>query len=220
MKEIPEPPTVLKDLSHFFPVFNSAFQQGTFKAFDYFDQMGIGYKDFDPYLASSLVRYHAKQILRDSGQKIVDVDRLLNLQNVPNIGIHLCCGKYNIRILKSKSGEIPAPGHSVRKQEFYQQILPQTSFDFYEEVYGEKLNLLVLWDITPPYNLSSSIVLACPKDGGETRGSVFVHWKCVVPQEILLGSVSPQINIAKGASNEIEDLPISRNLIIETETGK
>ena len=60
-------------------------------------------------------------------------------------------------------------------------------------------------------------MLACPKDGGETRGSVFVHWKCMIPQEILFGSIVSKENIM---SNEIEDLPISRNIIIETETGK
>jgi hypothetical protein len=220
MKEIPEPPVVLRDLSHFFPIFNSAFQQGTFKAFEYFDKIGVDHKDIDPYLASSLVRYHARDVLRNSGQKIVDVDHLLNFQNVPNIGIYLSSGRYNIRILKSKNGDIPAPGHSTKRQEYYQQIQPQTAFDFYEEVAGGKLNLLVLWDVIPPYNLSSTVVLACPKDGGETRGSVIVHWKCEVPQEIILDSITAQVKVAKEVSNEIEDLPISRNVIVETETEK
>lgn len=220
MKEIPEPPVVLRDLSHFFPIFNSAFQQGTFKAFEYFDKMGVSYQDIDPYLASSLVRYHARDVFKNSGQKIVDVNHLLNLQNVPNIGIYLSSGQYNIKILKSKNGDVPTPGHNIRRQEYYQQIHPQTSFDFYEDINGAKLNLLVLWDVTPPYNLSPNVILACPKDGGETRGSVIVHWKCEVPQEILLGALTAQIKVAKEVINEIEDLPISRNVIVETETEK
>jgi hypothetical protein len=190
-------------------------------AFEYFDKMGVEYKDIDPYLASTLVRYHAKDVFKNSAQKIVDVNRLINLQNVANIGIHVSTGQYNIKILKSKNGEIPAPGHNIRRQEFYQQkYTPQSYFDFYEEINGERLNILVVWDVTPPYSLSNKVVLACPKDGGETKSSVIVHWKCEVPQETLLGSATAQVKVAKEANNEIEDLHISRNVIIETETEK
>ena len=73
-----------------------------------------------------------------------------------------------------------------------------------------------MWDVTPPYNLGK-IALACPRDGGIMRGSVFVHWTCPIPQDILFGNIETKVN---DVSNEIEDLPIFRNILIETEAEK
>ena len=75
LRNVPEPTTVLRDLSHVIPVVNSALQFGTFKAFDYFPDFS---ENSDPYLASSLVRYHAKEVLKNGGPKIGEIDRSIN----------------------------------------------------------------------------------------------------------------------------------------------
>lgn len=215
MLNIPDPQTVLKELSHLLPIIYSALDYGTFRAQEFFDQQeSEKYKMINRYLAPDLVRYYAIQVLEKKGQTITHDEDDLNLEEVPNNGICICYGRYNIRILKSKNGDLPIPGHSKTRQEFYHQLSLNFPSGSGEDERFEKINLLLLWDVSYPYRLGS-LSLACPKAGGITKDSVVAHWHCAIPDALLFGDLNSQTYIE---DVEVEDLPISLNTSTRTGT--
>lgn len=208
---VPEPGFVLKKLSSAIPVIYSALQHGTFKAKEYFDESG---RNVDRYLAPNLVRYNAKEVLEKRRQEISSGDDLIVI-NVPNNGMYVSCGDFNIRILKTNNGDLPVPGHSKSRMLFYHQGSLALDFSNNKTIseQNDQVNLLILWDVVSPYNLGE-LSIACPKSGYLTRESVAAHWHCKIPDALLLGHSVDNIPIEL---LDVEDLPISLNR--EEQTG-
>src|SRR5437016_258123 len=69
--------------------------------------------------------------------------------------------QYQIKMWKSEGSELPVPGSSEPKQEFYQQPLFPNGTD-----QPNPLRLAVLWNIDWQKNLAA-VWLVCPKSGDE-----------------------------------------------------
>jgi hypothetical protein len=193
MLEIPNKEIVVKDLSSSFPIMHAALDYGTHKVRDFFDKEE---RIIDRYLAPNLVRYYALDYFTNHG-----LERIV-LGNIPNNGLYLSTEAYNIRILKSKPDKIPVPGHSLSRQQYYEQA----NFFFVEaSETNNKLNLLLLWDVIGHYQLNK-LSLACPRSGGTTRASVSAHWHCSIPQEYYFKQSDEKIDMA---NITIEDLPLN-----------
>jgi hypothetical protein len=165
-----------------------------------------------------LVRFYAKKAL------IKDNDGHFETENIANSGLFIHNDNYNLRIKKSDRGKLPAPGHSISRQQYYKQSgvflrntenIPQMPLnlpDFREYQSGDKLNLLVLWNLDPreKYKIGN-ISLACPKDGGVSSNTVIAYWHVPIPDGILTGNGDTILPAAT------KDLPLTFS--IDEETG-
>ena len=99
--------------------------------------------DRDPWYWSHTVRFTARRRL----EQIVDPsDDWGLIGGVPNSGIHLRLGGLHVvRVLRSASGTTPAPGHSRRRREAWQQF-QQLQFPFGGEGIPPA-NLVLDWTI-------------------------------------------------------------------------
>ena len=100
-------------------------------------------------------------------------------RDIPNTGIFFTYDKYPIRILKADEGELPVPGQSRKRQDFYGQAHSLELFPRETQRQTDGPNLIYLWDVNEDYFVDS-LKLTCPKAGGETRGSVETHWTDVI----------------------------------------
>lgn len=186
MVSIPSSEEALADLTLIFPLVYSALEIGTVKAQEFFitEQRDKDDKR-NRYLAPSLIRYHAIKELESAHYKIkvVEASSCINLQDVPNNGLMISYGNYDIRILKSNNGELPIPGHSTSRQQYYQQL----SFPFHKDIpkHLSKINLIILWNMDRNHSLGD-ISLACPKAGGHTKDSVEIYWHTQIPSSLLI----------------------------------
>ncbi len=204
----------MKDLAVLFPIVYTALDNGVSKTKEFFAGQEIKEdKKIDPYFAPNYVRFYAVRHLKRAGQDAYEESDDLNVANIPNNGMHLNYGRYRIKILKSNNGELPVPGHSKIRQDFYSQ---PSFLDYGEAANAMPLNLLVLWNVNQGYNGLGLITLACPKAGGTTRDSVADYFHVKIPQNMLFGdyNIADEIN-----EQEMYDLPLKRN-IEETGTGE
>jgi hypothetical protein len=212
---IPRPEFVMREISGLVPLVHSALDHGVFKAKDFFDnQENVTDRAINKSLAPNLVRFYALQELKRSGQDAYEDSVGVDFPNIPNNGIHISYDNYEIKILKSNRGEIPVPGNSKSRRNFYDQpeLLNHTiNQDDNVDHKNINLNLLLLWDVITPYNLDI-LTLACPKQGDKSRDSVEAHWHCRIPDKILLGKyeISETIEV-----EEILDLPLKDKKIDE-----
>lgn len=218
MINIPRPDAVLNDLASILPIVYEGLERGTFKALDYFDQLPEEYRrPIDPHLAAYLTRFHTRLKLNQEGHNAENGEDCQDytLSYVPNCGLYVAYKQYKIKIFKSKNGEVPSPGNSLSKQRYYEQMQLFSHIDGAETY----LNLILLWEVNPPYSLKS-LSIACPQSGGNTRNSVIMHWYQPVPAVYLHGIISPSSNSPSTPiqAQEIEDLPMSLNREIEIET--
>lgn len=214
MTTVPDPVVVMQDLEPFFLLLHPALEYGTFKARVYFEGDGL---PIDRSFAPHFVRYWTKQELNKHGQNVLNEEEVdFELEQVNNNGLFVVFKDYQIRILKSVNHGLPVPGHSRRRQDFYNQ---QTSFGF-NLVSGEsspsKPNLVILWDVDDDYNLKD-LILACPKEGGTTRASVKEHWIHPVPLPVLLIKSSLEGQLVQDEVKD-SDLPISLDKLTDTGT--
>ena len=119
---------------------------------------------------SHLVRLHVKSGLVGYG---------FDCRDIPNTGIFFTYGRYPIRILKADEGELPVPGHSRKRQDFYGQARSLELFPRRTQQQTDGPNLVYLWDVNADYFVDS-LKLICPKAGGGTRGSVETHWEDIL----------------------------------------
>jgi hypothetical protein len=206
MITIPEPDEVLRDLSHLLTITYSALDYGTYQSLSFFENhKDEADKRIDPFLGPHLVRFYAKKAL------IKDSNGYFRTENIANSGLFIYNEKYNLRIKKSDRGKLPAPGHSISRQQYYRQM-PINLPEFKEYQSSDKLNLLILWNLDPEekYRIGS-LSLACPKDGGVSSRTVVAYWHVFVPYGILTGTGD---TILPGATR---DLPLTFS--IDEETG-
>jgi len=139
-----------------------------------------------------IVQYylHAKSYLKTKNLDAVEIEQV-NLS-----GLSLRVPKYQIKMWKSEGSDLPVPGASEPKQEFYQQPLFPNGTE-----QPNPLRLAVLWNIDWQKNLAA-VWLVCPKYGDEK--SAEAHW-CVKIPDPALASV-PVV----AAPTVLSELPIKR----------
>jgi hypothetical protein len=185
LPHIPTPEKTLADLSWLHPEIYRAFEHGVYKGKTHFDSENL---EWDASAFSTIVRLHAKSYLKTKNLDAVEIEHV-NLS-----GLSLRVPKYQIKMWKSEGSDLPVPGDSEPKQEFYQQpLFPNGTQQL------NPLRLAVLWNIDWQKNLAA-VWLVCPKYGDEK--SAEAHW-CVKIPDPALASV-PVVAAASVAS----DLPI------------
>jgi hypothetical protein len=195
---VPDASEVLKDLDPLRPVLFRVFEAALLEAREFFDERNARK---DPYLFPHLVRYSVKQYLASRGLEAVECE----MEELANSGLSLVYEGYHLRILKSIGGKLPPPGYSLAKQAFWAQQMP---FPFAAPVaITPVLNLLILWDVTPQYDLAG-LWVACPKSG-VTASSVEAYWCVPIP---------PALPAALPLLDTPEDLPITRKELGRTGT--
>lgn len=211
MEDIPSGQDALSDLSGPITSIWSALDSSILEMKEYFDGRDAS---IDRSLAPNLIRYLVKQRLIAQGQFAEDEELLdYEMQNLPNNGLCMEYGRYQLRILKADNGELPIPGQSKKRQAFWNQ----QQLDLYADEQPSNtlppVNLIVMWDADNKYNLDS-VTLICPKTGGITRDSVSNYWSILVPNPIM--QLVPSIP-GKAEEDDIEITPL-RNKISETGT--
>jgi hypothetical protein len=187
LPHIPSPEKTLADLSWLHPELYRAFEHGVYKGKTHFEGESL---DWDASAFSTIVRLHAKSYLKTKNLDAVEIEQV-NLS-----GLSLRVPKYQIKMWKSEGSDLPVPGASEPKQEFYQQPLFPNGTE-----QPNPLRLAVLWNIDWQKNLAA-VWLVCPKYGDEK--SAEAHW-CVKIPDPALASV-----LVVAAPNVLGDLPIKR----------
>jgi hypothetical protein len=158
----------------------SALQFGTMKVRRYFRADNKN-KPPDKSLAPNILRYQAKQALREAGQVVEDEEeKPFDLQRLSNNGLCLKIGDRTIRIRKAVDGDIPAPGLSKSLNLFYQQMSLASLMGKEAKDLSDPKNYLFVWDVDSSFYLSS-LMLACPNMGEESKGQPECLWKLKVP---------------------------------------
>lgn len=171
-KEIdPEPEAALKHLVEVHPLIYRALEKGTEHARGYF---AANHLTLDPYLFSSIVRYHTRRELIDAQ----DQSRDLCVRHLQNIGTLIDYRGVQIRLWKaSDDGHLPPPGESAAKQAFYHQpYLPGM-----EEPAGARL--AVIWEVDSNLALAE-VTLVCPKGSSEPWEAGQEHWRIPLPHPV------------------------------------
>ncbi len=210
---IPDPDDVLSRLSRLLSAVFQALEAGTLHGREYFEQRG---EPINGPLYPNLVRYAAKCYLADKGHDVAEFVQ----EELANNGLWLGYAPYQIRILKSDHGAVPPPGKSRAKRDFYNQRVLQLPLPLIDGFTGvpidQPLNLVILWDVTPTYNLAG-LTLVCPKGGDVDRFPPDVYWHVVVPH--------PAETVQRGeghapSMDDGEDLDITLDDSEERGTGR
>ena len=187
LPHIPAPEKTLTDLSWLHPEIYRAFEHGVYKGKTHFDGENL---EWDASAFSTIVRLHAKSYLKTKNLDAVEIEHV-NLS-----GLSLRVPKYQIKMWKSEGPELPVPGDSEPKQEFYQQPLFPDGTE-----QPNPLRLAVLWNIDWQKNLRA-VWLVCPKYGDEK--SAEAHWCVKIPDPTLAAAPTAPTPVVAG------DLPIRR----------
>jgi hypothetical protein len=184
---------ITERLKPIIPLIYEALEMGAQEARDYFEERG---KDIEPYLASDLVRYGAKQFLISNGIESA-IEESFGMEDIPLNGLFAKYENLNIRIFKVQDCKLPTTGHSKTRKDFYQQKIPFTE-DEWSDISPEHANLIILWRTDSFYHIGESFELICPKNGGYRKEMLEYHWKITLnPIDMLSGnsehiSESPQ----------------------------
>lgn len=195
---IPTPDEVLKELAPIISVIYDALEFGTYQAREYFAR---NKQPFSSYLASDIARYQIIQTLKLHSIQAEIED--LTIQSLALNGVLIKFKNFNIRILKAQDGQLPTPGPSKARQDFYNQVLPFTEEDV-KEIIAPYFNLVILWRTDQGYNLLGKLKLLLPQGGGTTRDSVHYSWQTTLPDPIEMMTFSSETS-----EIELEDLDIS-----------
>lgn len=201
------PESVMAELAFLIRLIYTALDTSVSKAREYFAKQEYeDQRNVDKYLAPNMIRWETLSQLKRAGQNAREEEENgISMSDLPNNGIHIDFKNYSIKVLKSQNGDLPVPGYSQSRRNFYDQP------NLYDGDFSS-INLLLLWNIDKPYSLGL-LSLACPKSGEETRESVSHHWHCRIPNRILYGEFNETDKIEP---NEILDLDIDIDL---DETG-
>lgn len=212
MESVPSEQEAAIDLQGAITTIWGALDSAMLEMKEFFDARDL---PIDRSLAPNLIRYFVKRRLLSQGQVAEDEESLdYEMQNLPNNGLCMEYGRYQLRILKSDNGELPIPGQSKKRQAFWNQA--QLNLYDNEQPTEElpSVNLIVLWDADSNYNLDS-VSLICPKSGGTTRDSVSNYWSVAVPNPIEAIQLAPN-NSVKVEEDDLEIIPLQE---IASETG-
>jgi hypothetical protein len=178
------PELIVPNLADFLTECFGALDRGSSVARGLFKRLG---RDPDPWVFADIVRMVTRDALSDRYE----------MEFLPNNGLMTTVSGSMLRVRKSDAGELPVPGKSRTLQMFYHQL--QLGLD---GQVNARPNLLLLWDTKDDWSLSDVLLVAAPKAGDETRGSVDSHWTVLITNR---GRTSPFHG--QGRST-IEDLDI------------
>ncbi len=203
MENVPRPDAVLNDWAPILPIIHEGLEKGAAQALHFFDQLKEGHqRPIDPHLAAYLTRFYTRIKLREEGHNVENGESCgeYKLNYVPNCGLYLAYKQYKAKIFKSKNSEVPIPGNSLSKQRYYEQM------DFFPNLEGTNncWNLILLWEVKPPY-LLDSLSIACPQSGGRTKNSVIMHWHVLVPPAYLYG-IEPSSSDSSAPTRQAQDI--------------
>jgi hypothetical protein len=159
----------------------------------------IAREHFDTYkrpinlsLAANITRYHAKSFLstrRSPGSPYL-------LKNANNNGIAIRQDAFELKVLKGRDGDPPAPSKSIRSERFYEQRSPRqlvlfpgmfrswTSGDWpLFAARSQTMNLILCWEVDPSYSVIQ-LQLMCPRQAWKYGQAVRLFWKRVIPNPI------------------------------------
>jgi hypothetical protein len=187
LPHIPSPEKTLADLNWLHPEIFRAFEHGVYKGKTHFEGEGL---EWDASAFSTIVRLHAKSYLKTKNLEAVEIEQV-NLS-----GLSLRVPKYQIKMWKAEGSDLPVPGASEPKQEFYQQPLFPNGTE-----QPNPLRLAVLWNVDWQKNLAA-VWLVCPKYGDEK--SAEAHWCVKIPDPALASAP------VAAAPTVPSDLPIKR----------
>ena len=159
--------------------------------------------DRDPWYWSHTVRFTARRGLEKTSDPSDDWQLI---SGIPNSGIHLRVdGLHVVRVLRSASGTTPAPGHSRRRQEAWQQF-QQLQFPFG----GEGLppaNLVLDW--TTDHADEVVMHLGMPMGVWEHGKHPILAWRVLLASDDNLEELS-------FVGTDVDDVPI-RLRVADTE---
>ena len=105
MEDIPSGQEALADLSGAIATIWSALDSAILETKEFFEERGA---PIDRSLAPNLIRYVVKRRLNAQGQIAEDEESLdYEMQTLPNNGLCMEYGRYQLRILKADNGELP-----------------------------------------------------------------------------------------------------------------
>lgn len=171
-------------------------------------------RDWDPYYFSSRIRYEARQLFKaqsldasEDGDETSTPSIESNL--LPNIGIQFFRSGVLAKVLKRSSDpEVPLPvPHSKKRIAFYNQqfqAVPHPRFG--NQMRQSEWNTVYLWDYNEDLHFSS-LALACPRKGGNSKQLVDWHWIVDIP----ILSTAQRSNVSYRDDRQqtlIDDVPI------------
>jgi hypothetical protein len=124
---------------------------------------------------STLVRYWAWQEVQ---ARLKDAESW-RAKRLLNNGMEILANGHTIRPFKSIDAQPPAPGASLRRRAYYQQVV-QGTLDFGEPVYRSSGANLVLDWMVDPETRSTEIALSKPMDTWRYRGMPKLEWRITV----------------------------------------
>lgn len=152
---VPSQAAELSLLRPLLPLIWEALEIGTTNATKHFKD----YKGkFSPYLFANLVRWHAGVFLQDKGYVLEEFEH----EDMAADGLCLVYRKRRLRIWKAIEGELPAPGRSSIKKDFYNQKVRNPQLIPIDEECPVDLNLAILWNADSRHRLAA-LHLACPR---------------------------------------------------------
>ena len=177
---------VLADINPIVPSVYSALERAIADSTTFFPQG----EAVDPFLFPNLVRYYAHKYLEGAPKEI---DGFL-VERLSNNGLFFTFGAYHLRVWKADEGQLPAPGNSDRRLEFFEQpeLFP-----------GMRLmKLAIIWDTTNKGSLRN-LMLVCPKgDGNPSSETGQAHWQIEIPHP------ATTVKVVATADADAEDLEL------------
>jgi hypothetical protein len=176
-------------------------EEGVADALAFFEARG---ESPDPWLFPHIVRHRICRRLDELKDTNISYERV----ELPNSGVEIRLDNQRIRVFKSTpDGELPAPGRSRARQDFYNRNL----FGSDEEVFGTA-NLVVMWEVDATCNLMA-VQLVCPKQDGPIYKPGQQRWAVTIPHPATTHSSASNLadgtdlNLA-GIDQDNEDLEI------------
>ena len=204
----PDPDEILIDLKDVTDAVWEALEAGAQHAREYFDSRGL---DVDPFLAAHLTRFEARRLL-EQHQHEAEYER----RELSNSGLRLVAvrhgRRYDIRIRRSDDGRLPATQSDAMDDFYYQPVL-----DGIDTAHIETINLVALWVTPENYAQVTSLSLACPAAGGDTKSDVQAHWYKPVPHPATTSTLEMEFGEDVAAEEPISDLPIE--ILPQEQTG-
>ena len=207
-----DPEDILREMRQLVPVLFTAIEDGVLLAHEFFAKRR---EREEPHLHATLIRYQAKLAFDAAGQQC-EFDR----EDLPNNGLCLTLGRFKLKIFKAHQGGLRGPGVSRTKQAYFKQM--RLAFlDDMEVMYpSDKLNLVVLWQISRQGHVTLS--LAMPKDADERKHSTECYWHVPIHNPFLrdgaLTPSDPSPEFPVDADVDVNDLDIRLRQLPDTGT--
>ena len=181
-------------------------ESGVAEAHTFFDSRNAAP---DPWLFPHIVRWSICRQLDSLADTNITYERV----ELPNSGIEVRADGQRLRIFKATpDGELPAPGRSIARQDFYTPNLFGTDADFF----GTPSNLIVLWEADSAGHLIG-IQLVCPMRDGAVSKPGQQMWAVTITHPAMLQM--PNSDLQSGADLNISDTTSNEDLDIEEESG-